>query len=45
MKPITITTRMGWHRYYVARFNKTEDKQAEVMAIWYLFLALSEDEA
>lgn len=37
--------RMGWHSYYVQRFNKTGDKQAEVLAMWYLLLSLAFDES
>jgi hypothetical protein len=36
--------RLGWHRYYVARFNKTGSQQAEWLAMWYLFLYLAFDE-
>lgn len=36
------TTRLGWHEYYAARFNKTLDPQAAHLAMWYLFLHLSE---
>lgn len=42
-KAPAITTRLGWHEYYVARFNKTNDPQACVLAMWYLFLHLCED--
>ena len=35
-------SRLGWHHYYVTRFNKTGHAQAEHMALWYLFLHLSE---
>ena len=38
------TTRLGWHKYYVARFNKTEHWQAEQLAMWYLFLHLAFDD-
>lgn len=30
--------RLGWHAYYVQRFNKTQSLQAEHLAIWYLLL-------
>lgn len=36
-------SRMDWHEYYVTRFNKTGDKQAEILAMWYLFLHLAFD--
>jgi hypothetical protein len=36
--------RLGWHKYYVARFNKTGSPQAEHLAMWYLLLYLAFDE-
>lgn len=39
----TPITRIGWHRYYVKRFNKTELPEAEQMACWYLLLHLEHD--
>jgi hypothetical protein len=41
-KAPAINTRLGWHEYYVARYNKTLDPQAAHLAMWYLFLHLSE---
>lgn len=35
-------TRTGWFRHYAGRFNKTQDPQAAVMAMWYLLMALAE---
>ena len=34
--------RMGWHLHYAARFNNTGHAHAEQLALWYLFLHLSE---
>lgn len=36
-------TRLGWHRHYVKRFDKTGHPHAEQMACWYLFLHLQHD--
>ena len=33
-------TRLGWHKHYAKRFNKTGSQQAEQMACWYLLLYL-----
>lgn len=33
-------TRMGWHKHYASRYNKTLDPQAEHLALWYLILHL-----
>jgi hypothetical protein len=38
-----IMARLGWHHYYVARFNKFRTGQAEHMALWYLMLHLEFD--
>jgi hypothetical protein len=35
-------TRLGWHKYYVHRFNKTQDPQAAHLACWYYLLHLEE---
>lgn len=44
--------RLGWHNYYVARFDqwvrandRYSAKTAEHLALWYLFLHLSETES
>lgn len=37
-------SRMDWHRHYTARFNKTGDGQALHLAMWYLLLALAEQD-
>lgn len=34
-------TRLGWHKYYVARFNKTQHPDAEYQAMVYLLLHLA----
>lgn len=34
-------TNWGWHRYYADRFNKTEHKDTEYMAVMYLFFHLA----
>jgi len=34
-------TRLGWHRYYDKRFDKTGSQQAEQLACWYLLLHLA----
>lgn len=36
--------RLGWHKFYAARFNKTGSWQAEQLSLWYLFLHLAFDE-
>jgi hypothetical protein len=36
-KPVT---RMGWHKHYAGRFNKTQHQDAAHLAIWYLLLHL-----
>jgi hypothetical protein len=33
--------RLGWHKFYMNRFNKNPNWQAEQLACWYLFLHLS----
>lgn len=38
-------SRMGWHKFYAARFDKTQCPQAEHLACWYLLLFLSLGEA
>lgn len=40
----TPMNRLDWHQYYVARFNKTQTKDAEHLALWYLLLHLAFDE-
>lgn len=49
MKTTTLRTprpmsRMGWHAYYVARVNKTGNEEALHLAMWYLLLALAEQD-
>jgi hypothetical protein len=36
--------RLGWHKFYAKRFNKTGNHQAEHLANWYLILHLAFDE-
>ncbi len=36
-------TRLGWSKFYAARFNKLPNVQSEQLAIWYLLLHLSLD--
>lgn len=43
-KPIRIATNLGWHAYYVDRFNKTQHPDAEYLAMLYLFFALRDEE-
>jgi hypothetical protein len=38
------TSYLGWHRYYVNRFNKTEHPDAAFLAMVYLFLHLRDEE-
>jgi hypothetical protein len=33
--------RMGWHKYYADRFNKTQDPVAAHLACWHLMLHLA----
>lgn len=40
-KAPTGSDRLGWHKHYVERFNKTEKADAEHLAIWYLLLHLA----
>jgi hypothetical protein len=42
---IAINSHIGWHRYYVARFNKSQHPDAALLAMYYLFLALRDGEA
>jgi hypothetical protein len=35
--------RLGWHKHYAKRFNKTGSKQAEHLALWYLVLHIAFD--
>lgn len=35
--------RLGWHKFYAERFNKTGSWQAEQLSMWYLFLHLAFD--
>ncbi len=35
--------RLGWHKFYAKRFNKTGHPHAEWLANWYLFLHLAFD--
>lgn len=35
-------SRMHWHLYYAARFNKTGHPHAAQLSLWYLFLYISE---
>lgn len=37
----TGADRLGWHRHYAKRFNKTGHPHAEWLACWYLFLHLA----
>lgn len=34
-------TRLGWHKYYVNRFNKSQHPDAEHLAMAYLLLHLA----
>lgn len=34
-------SRMGWHKYYVNRFNKTQHPDAAILACWYMYLHLA----
>lgn len=34
-------TRIGWHKHYADRFNKTGSQQAAHLADWYLLLHLA----
>lgn len=34
-------SRIGWHEYYAARFNKTESPDALHLALWYYLLHLA----
>lgn len=43
-KIIGINTNLGWHNYYVARFNKTQHPDAAYLAMLYLFFALRDEE-
>lgn len=36
---------LGWHQYYVRRFNKTLHPDAEYLAVLYLFFALRDEDA
>lgn len=33
-------TRMGWHKHYAKKFNKTQHKDTAHLALWYLILHL-----
>lgn len=37
-------TRIGWHKYYVNRFNKNRHPHAAELAMVYLFLHLASEE-
>jgi hypothetical protein len=41
---IRISSNLGWHNYYVARFNKTQHPDAAYLAMLYLFFALRDKE-
>ena len=43
-KVIAINSNMGWFRYYVERFNKTQNPDAAMYAMAYLFCALRDGE-
>ena len=43
-KPSKANDRIGWHRYYVGRYNQNQDRYAEHLACWFLFLHLAFDE-
>ena len=34
-------SRIGWHEYYTARFNKTGSPDALHLALWYYLLHLA----
>ena len=34
-------TRVGWHNYYVKRYNKSKHLDALQLACWYLLLHLA----
>lgn len=36
-------TRLGWYKYYAARFDKTGNPDAAHLAMWYLLLSLAFD--
>jgi hypothetical protein len=43
-KILAISTNLGWHLYYVERFNKTEHEDSAHLAMFYLFCALRDGE-
>ena len=43
-KEASINTNMGWHHYYVKRFNKHQQPDAALLAMLYLFRALRDGE-
>jgi hypothetical protein len=43
-KVLSINSNLGWHRYYVERFNKTESPDTCYLAMLYLFFALRDGE-
>jgi hypothetical protein len=44
VKLININSNMGWHAYYVKRFNKTQHSDAAHLAMFYLACALRDGE-
>ena len=43
MRKATPVNRLGWHKFYAARFNKMQRPDAAHLAMWYLFLHLAFD--
>lgn len=43
MRKSAPVTRIGWHKHYASRFNKTQHPHAEHLALWYLILHLGLD--
>lgn len=41
MKAKFPNTRLGWHKYYVNRFNKYHHPDADFMACYFLLLHLA----
>lgn len=44
MRKASPVSRLDWHKFYVARFNKTQAPQAEHLAVWFLILHLAFDQ-
>lgn len=39
-----VTTKMGWHRYFVQQYNLLGHEGTAILAMWYLFMALRDGE-